>query len=568
MRRSIRLLGEPAILDAAGQAEPVRGYQAWAVLARVVLSRSPLDRRGLAAELFPDAADPLAALRWCLAALRRALGTPECLRGDPIERQFPAWVDIDVRQIEDEAFDIETAGPLLGGIEPRASAEFATWLLIERERIAADLAARLRRDVLRAMALDQSVRAIRLAGQAVRNDPFDEGAHILLVRSLALAGRHDAALSHVAATEANFAAELGERPSPALRSAARRSVAAPPAGIAPSTFVNSLITAGRAALAAGAVDAGIESLRRAASDAEKIADHGLSAKALFELGTALVHAIRGYDDEGSIVLRSAIEFATRAGAAELAAYAYRELGYVEALAGRRLSAESYLARAGELASTSDTRAGIYAVAGFNLVDWGRIDEGLDQHALGLDEARAAGNIRREMWSLGIGAWGQLAAGRLAEAESALEDCLRIVEAQRWIAFQPWPVAVLAETRLRQGETPARLRPALEEAFALSRQLADHCWEAATARMIALTYAAENEFGRAGEWIVEARVRCSRNTDTYAAMAVEVLASEVEIIRRQNRIAEAEAVARDWVAMAARCHMDAHVARAARFIAGG
>ncbi len=567
MRMTIRLLGEPAILDAGGVSQPVRGYQAWALLARVVLSRAPLDRRGLAAELFPEAADPLAALRWCLASLRNALATSDCLLGDPIARDFPADITIDVRQIEDDDFDIEAAGPLLLGIEPRSSPEFATWLLVERERMASAVSARLRREILKAIALGDADRAIRLAAQAVHRDPYDEGAHILLVRSLVQAGRHDAALSHVEATEALFAAELGERPTPALRSAARRSIAAPPAGIAPATFVRSLITSGLAALSAGAVDAGVESLRRAVDDAEKIADAGLAAEAMFELGTALVHAVRGYDDEGSIILRSCAELALRTGATELAASAYRELGYVEALAGRRPAAEAYLAEAGALALSADNRAGIHAVAGFNLIDWGRIDDGLEQHAIGLELARAAGNARREIWSLGIGAWGLLAAGRPVDAESWLTSCLSMVEAQRWIAFEPWPVALQAEARLRQGAKPASLRPALEAAFALSCQLADRCWQGATARTIALTYAAENDFARASDWIADARIRCTRSTDTYVAMAVEILASEVEISLRQNRLAEAERIARDWVALAARSHMDAHVARAATVIAG-
>ena len=69
----IRLLGVPAIVGADGQPQLVRGHQAWALLARVLMSARPLGRRELAEALFPETVDPLGSLRWCLASLRKAL---------------------------------------------------------------------------------------------------------------------------------------------------------------------------------------------------------------------------------------------------------------------------------------------------------------------------------------------------------------------------------------------------------------------------------------------------------------------------------------------------------------
>ena len=426
MRRKIKLLGEPAILDEDGQSQAVRGYQAWALLARVLLTRMPLDRRSLAAELFPETADPLGALRWCLASLRKALNSADCLRGDPIEADLPGDVDVDVLRLDRDDFDIEGAGQLLGTIEPRCSPEFSTWLLVERERIAGIVEARIRQEAIRAISVEGHERAIRLAELGVRRRPFDEGFHILLMKSLALAGRYQAALDHVDATETVFLAELGEKPSQALRSAARRTISAPPGGISAGAFVNSLIQSGLAALSAGAADAGIDCLRRAANEAEKCADRQLQAKATLELGTALVHAVRGFDDEGSVLLRQSTELARQAGSASLAASGFRELGYVEALAGRRPGAADYLATAAGLAEDRDTLAGIHAVAGFNLVDWGRVYDGLEQYGLSLEHARSSGNRRREIWALGLGAWGhagrrppggnRCVAGRLPDAD--------------------------------------------------------------------------------------------------------------------------------------------------------
>jgi len=208
------------------------------------------------------------------------------------------------------------------------------------------------------------------------------------------------------------------------------------------------------------------------------------------------------------------------------------------------------------------------VIGFNLVDWGQTDEGLAHYALSLDHARSAKNRHREAWSLGLGAWGMLGAGRLDEADRWLGECMKLVEAQRWLAFRPWPVAVLSETRLRQGRDPATLRPLLEEAFALSCQLGDPCWEAAIARVLALTYAATSDLPLAAEWLAEARRRCARDKDAYAALQVEILASQVQIFAAQEDGVLAQTTARDWVSLAAKTHMDHHVARAAAFIATG
>jgi hypothetical protein len=291
----------------------------------------------------------------------------------------------------------------------------------------------------------------------------------------------------------------------------------------------------------------------------------LQAKATFELGTALVHSVRGYDDEGAILLRQSTELAGQSGSASIAAAGLRELGYVEALAGRRPAAAAYLSEAVGLVMDDDSLAGIHGVIGFNLVDWGHVGAGLEHFEISLDHARTAGNRRREIWTLGVGARGLLAADRLHEADAWLETCLMLSEEQRWIAFRPWPVALLGESRVRRGHEPAALRGALEEAFAMACQLGDPCWEGAVARSMALTYAAADELSPAMEWITEARRRCARDTSAFTALQVDILASQVEISARRGRLELADAVAREWLSMAARTHVNTHVARAAAFI---
>lgn len=565
MAPHIQLLGRPKITADDGEEETVRGHQAWAILARILLSKMPLDRRILAFELFPETADPLGSLRWCLASLRRALHSPESLCGDPIESNLPPGSEVDVWRLEEMHGRCEGFGGLLDGVDPRCSPEFSTWLLVERERVASLVGERIRQETLQALSAGQHEQAIRFAELGVRRESLDESAHILLVKCLAAAGRHEAALDHVEATERLFLAELGERPSVALRSAARRTVSSPPGGVSPEAVVTSLLDSGLAALGAGAADAGIDCLRRAVSDAEKFDAPHLLATALLELGTALVHSVRGYDDEGAILLRRSTEIARERGYADIGSTALRELGYVEALAGRRPAAAAYLKEGLALAPGSDSRAGIHAVTGFNLVDWGRMDEGLDHYRLSLDYARSSGNRRREIWTLGLGGWGQLAAAHLDEADRWLTDCLALVEDQRWVAFRPWPIAVLGESKLRQKQDPAKLRPSLEGAFALSCQLGDPCWEAANARTLALLHMADNELSLAADWFAEARRRCVRETDKYAAMLVKILTDQMELCLRQGQSGQANAIARELVSVAARAHMDAYVNRAAALL---
>lgn len=568
MTTRIKLLGKPAILDGAGQSQAVRGHQAWALLARLVLARQPLDRRALAAELFAESVDPLGALRWCLAALRKALDSSDCLTGDPVELRLPEGTEVDLWLLEQEALDLAETGPLLAGVEPQCSPEFSTWLLVERTQLAAQIDARLRRETLRALALQDGDTAIRLAELAVKRDVFSESAHILLVKSLALAGQAEAALDHVEQTERLFAEELGTPPSPALRSAARRGPAAPPPGISAASHVRSLIRAGAAALVAGAMDSGIENLRLAVAEAEKTRDLHLLATAMLELGKGLVHAVRGFDDEGAVLLRQCAEIARPKGYAKIAASGFAELGYVEALAGRRPGAAQYLALALEQAEEAENLALIHAVSAFNLVDWGRVAQGLEHYASALEAARRSGSRRSEIWSLGLGARGLLAAGRLEEAEAWLRLCLALIDEYQWVSFRPWPVALLGEARLLQDAAPSGLRPPLEDAYALSCQLRDPCWEAAVARSLALTYAAEGELSTTTRWLDEAYRRCLRETDPYVALQVEILASRVEAHRRLGQGEVAATLAREWIALAARAHMDAHIQRASALLAGG
>lgn len=557
----IQLLGQPCIIDETGEQQTVRGHQAWALLTRILLSKRLLDRRTIAGELFPEADDPLGSLRWCLAALRRALTSAEALVGDPIEVNLPSGTKVDVISLQNGEVDIETTGGLLETIDPRCSPEFATWLLVERERLGSMINDQIRQQTLQAVSASDYERAIRLAEFGVRRSPFDEAAHILLVKSMALAGKDVAAQAHATATVQSFINELGVPPTDALQAATRHLVSSPFAGISKASIINSLIQSGVAALSGGAIDTGIEQLRQAVGEAQNCEDQLLLSKALFELGTALVHSIRGYDDEGAILLGRAVALSDELGVDELATAGLREIGYLEALAGRRPSAAKYLDQALRRTNEAEGRAGIHGVIGFNLVDWGKTDEALDHFEMSLELARNSGNRRHQIWALGTGSLGHLNNGNFEQSVLWLSECIKLVDELRWVSFRPWPVAILGETRLRMGEDPQLLHADLEEAFALSCQLNDPCWEAQVARVLALSYLAGNDYERALEWFDEAGKRCIRKTDVYAALLVRILSDKADYYVAIGQTDQARTVAREIIAQAAKAHMDNHIHRA-------
>lgn len=561
----ILAMGKPAILSDDGRELSVRGHQAWAILVRLLASSRPISRRVLASEVFPEAEDPLGALRWCLAALRRCLGA-ETLRGDPVELNLPEHTFVDIFEVDSDAFDFERAGDLLEGMTPATTPAFSTWLLIERERLRNRLSASARRCAIASISARDFERAMQLANVCIRLAPSEEGGHILLVKALALAGRHEAAVAHVEATEREFLREFGVPPSPALRSAARPTIEAPPIGVSASSVAETQIAAGKAALDAGALEAGIDSLRRAAAGSQKQGDKYLEARALLELGTALVHTVRGYDDEGAVILRQASEAAHACGSADVAASALRELGYVDALAGRRPSAEILLDEALVCADEdADALAGVHSIIGFNLVDWGRYEEGLGQFRVAIEQSRSAGSVRKEAWALGIGAWGFIRSGNFEDARSWLRDCIEICERIRWISFRLWAQSAALEAELA-GSGGLVSTVEAEKVFALSCQIGDPCWEAAGARVLALQVDATGEPRAALDWLAEASRRNTRVTDTWAGLHAAILADRARISRKVGKTEDAAIFTRQLIEFAAKTHADGYLREAMAWLA--
>src|SRR5215472_7085105 len=133
----IRLLGKPAVERASRPQRPPRGRKAWALLAYLLLEEQPPSRRQLAQMLFGEADDPLRALRWTLAELRRCIGEGFRLDGDPLRCEIGADIRVDVRLLADEGGDgdeaglLDLTGELLEGIDLSGNELFDSWLVVE-----------------------------------------------------------------------------------------------------------------------------------------------------------------------------------------------------------------------------------------------------------------------------------------------------------------------------------------------------------------------------------------------------------------------------------------------------
>lgn len=542
MTRRARLLGSPRIEDNGLPCPPPRGLKSWAVLARVALAGRPVGRRELAGELFGEADDPLGALRWSLADLRRSFGLPSLLRGDPLSLS-PGELWVDARALEDGSLPVEDiGGGLLDGIELRNCPGFDTWLLLARMDCAARGREELRRRALSLLATGETGAAMAAAGRAAGLDPLDEGAQELFLRVLVAAGRGGLASAHLASCEALFARE-GLVPSPALRSAAREPGLAPRPRMRAGVVAASLLRAGTAALDAGAVDAGVETLRRAAAEAGRAADPAIQAEVLRALGGALVHAVRGSDGEGAVVLHRALLAARTAGRPALAADILRELAFVDVQAGRHTSADRALREASQHArGDPGLLAGITAIQGMNQADRGRHTQAAELLTESAVMAREAGRARQEAWSQGILARSLLLAGQVQPAQEAAERSTAVALSERWNAFLPWPQVMHAQC-LAAADRWDEASEDAEHAFALACELGDPCWEGMAARAVGLLALHAGDLGAAQVWLADARRRCDRVPDRYVWVSAYIGLAQLETAARTNIDLVAPAAAR-------------------------
>jgi DNA-binding SARP family transcriptional activator len=562
---TVRLLGRPAV---EGDGRPVRvprGRKTWALLGYLLLAERPPSRKHLAELLFADADDPLGALRWALAELRRALDGAVTVTGDPVRVTPGPAVVVDVLVLTEPAdvADPPTLpdGELLEGVDLASCLEYESWLLVARHRISATVEGRLRETAARLLAQGRAGAAVAYAQRAVARNPLEESNHELLVRSLAVAGDPTAAQRQIAVCRDLLRRELGVEASPSLSEAADvgvgSSMVSPLGGRAAA--VNQL-EAGRAAIAAGAVDAGVQCLRRAVVEAESCRDDALRGRAMLALGAALVHAVRGRDEEGGVVLHEAIAHATRAGDRATAASAHRELGFIEVQAGRRGAADGWLAKAEALADNDKELAAVLGVRGMNASDRADYPVALACLRESAERAERAAARRQQAWTLAILARAHVLRGEHSQARHELARSTDLIRADRWLALLPWNQAFSGELLMLEGD----LRGAgeqLEQSWGMACQIGDPCWEAVAARGLGRLNATRGHRAESTRWFGEAAARSVRVSDRYQWVRGYVLDAAAATAIDQSEPERARPLVDALTELAARCDMRELVVRA-------
>jgi DNA-binding SARP family transcriptional activator len=495
-----------------------RGNKAWALLAYLLRSRRPPARRRLAELLFSEADDPLGALRWNLAQIRQALDGGGSVGGDPVELVLEPHTRVDLalassaEPIYGEALEALCA-PLLEGMSFPASPAFEAWLTVERCQLAAATQASLLEQAQAALGTGRPGHAARLASRLLELNPLEEAHHEILVRSLIASDDLGAARARAEAGDALLSREHGVRASRLgeLVEAARARPAA--VRVSSAAAVRGNLEAGQAAIAAGAVDTGLASLRLACEAARRCEDAALMARAQLALGSALVHSMRAYG-EAAIALHAALDAARTIGANEISATAHRELAFVDVQAGRRERAEVRLSLAAEAAVGLDSElASIAGVRGMGLSDSANYEEALACFAESVDRARRCGGHRQVAWSLALGGRVHVLTHRHSRAREHLRESLVIVAEEKWLALAPLPEALLAHVDLAEGRIDAAAG-ALEHAFTIACQLTDPCWEGIACRGIGLVEAERGHGPQALTWLLDGRDRCTRVVHPY------------------------------------------------------
>lgn len=515
----INLLGPPQVARDGTVLPPPRGNKVWALLAVLTSERAPQSRQRLAGLMFADADDPLGALRWNVSALRRLLGEAATVGGDPLELQLPpeTWVDTEVvlRGRWTEAIRLAGLGhDLLEGLDFGSAPGLELWLTNERSRMASASSAILREAAQANLAQRNYATALEYATRLVGINPFDENAQVLLCRVLVGSGDMARANQQVEAAARLFRDELGIEPSESFRRAA---LAAPPATVEGPASVEAMaakIEIGEAAITAGAWQSGLDTLRGAVGGARGTGDEQLLLRSNLSLGSALVHAARGLDEEGATCLHEAIALADRLQRRDEGASARRELAYVELLRGRYERALTWLDDAQPLCRSNDgEHAWVAALQGLCATDIADYPFARAQLETSVELAARAGAQAQGAFARTFLGRLELLRGEPDAAREHFERGLELARAAGWTAFVPLPLAFIAEAHMLDGEISLAER-SFRTAHAMSQQIGDPCWESLAARGLGLIAARRGEVDEAMEYLHDASRLCDRFPDTY------------------------------------------------------
>jgi len=537
MTISIHLLGRPLIDVTSTEGYRFRSQKSWGLLAYLLLGDRSPDRTHLCELLFDSADDPLRALRWSLAEIRRGLGDDALVEGDPVRLTLPptAMVDVDVLTHGSWSDAVSLPGlgrELLENLNPRGAAGFETWLLSERRRIAAASEAILHEAAVASVSGGRVDKALDLAVRCLQLNPLDENNQALVIRLHRRRGDVRGAQAQYESCVTLLREELGIRPGVAVESALREEM---PSRVptANRASIEAILEAGSAAVAAGAGESGLASMRTAVQLADDAADPTLQMSSRLALAEALIHAQRGLDEDGIDALHGADRIAAEHGDRAVMAEARTELGYVNFLRARYDRAEYWLSEAMALAIDSPSasaKARMYL--GSVESDRANYPRALDHLDAAEVTFRSTGEGRRLAYLLSLRGRVHLLRGDLAVAAADLTASIEHAEHDRWLAFLPWPQAMLGEVELASDRVDAA-DELLQQAFARACQIGDPCWEGMSERGAALVAEARGEADRAFGLLADARTRCNRLADSYVWLDAYILDAHCALGRRHD-----------------------------------
>jgi DNA-binding SARP family transcriptional activator len=569
---SIRLLGSPQLSRSPRDDYRFRSRKSWALLAYLLLEPRPPSRAQLAALLFDSADDPVGALRWSLSEVRKGLGDPASIVGDPVSLRRPEGARIDVELVHSGSWQDAVALPQLGhdllaGPAPNASAAYVDWLAAERFRAAAATESILHEAALGVAAAGDLVQALAYAQRAAELSPWDENHQSLLISLYRRAGRRDEAEQHLARFAQRISDELGIQPGAALIAAATAPRLTDPPSKQSLSSVQATVESGEAAVAAGAVDTGIDKLRLALSAADHLTDPELKVRVRMALATTLVHSLRGFDEEGMVLLVEADRIALEHDMQLASATARAELGYIDFLRARYDRAEVWLNDALELgASDRAIIAKAHTYLGSIASDRGDFERALEYLGSAVEAARATGDPKREAFALSMVGRAQLALGDVDAALASLGASTALSEKTQWLSFVPWPQALLGEAFVVTGDLE-RAEQTLHHSFARACELGDPCWEGMAARSFALLHESRGDVISAVRWLDDGRRRCGRLSDPYVWLEAAILETKCDVALRHG-LPELPQWGSELYELSARSGMRGFLAKARRAIGAG
>lgn len=527
MSLAVHLLGRPRLSVGSSEGYRFRSRKSWALLAYLLLTEARPSRGQVASLLFAEADDPMRALRWSLSEVRRGLGENGSVDGDPLTIQLAGDTVVDVRVLVRGAWVDAVQLPGLGeelleGMTVHGAPAFETWLLAQQRHLAAATEAILHEAALGCLSDGALHEALGYAVRAATMSPLDENTQALVIRLYRLCGDDEAAQRQLAGVTRLLARELGVAPGPALTAAATSEGRYQRGEVVGASRIEAVVEAGAAAVSAGAVDAGLTSLRTATRLADGMGATRLRVSSRLVLAEALIHWAGGLDEEGLATLHEADAIARVHDLPDVAARVRGELGYVSFLRAQYDRAEVWL---DDALAVADGSPSVTAMAltylGSVLSDRGSYRRAVIHLEEGIRLSRATGEPRREAYALAMLGRVHLLRGELGTAAQHLDSSIACCERDHWLAFLPWPQALRGEVQLARGDADGAGQ-LLGQAFARACQLGDPCWEGMSARGLALVADANGDPDRAFELIADARARGRRLSDSYIWLGAHIL----------------------------------------------